>query len=99
MNSDQKRVYELLKHPMSLDVAYERSDFRNRYHFSQIVQNMVSQGILEETEKNQKKNNDVDTITVISRAKKISPAKLAAGAAAMFVWFYVVPTVVFIIGG
>ena len=96
MNSDQKRVYELLKHPMSLDVAYERSDFRNRYHFTQIVQSMVSQGILEE---NQKKNNDVDTITVISRAKKISPAKLAAGAAAMFVWFYVVPTVVFIIGG
>lgn len=98
MTSNQRRIFKLLKRPMSAEKAFQLSEFRNRHHFNMILNDMLNQGILETCRHDTKKADVVETQTYFNRSKDYSLTKLVAGSVGMFVWFFIVPTVVFIIG-
>ena len=99
MTNSQKKIYNLLKHPMNVNTAFERSNFRNRHHFDMVIDAMLKEGHLSQTTRKAKRDQICDEETIIGRSKPMGAAKVIAGSLGMFIWFYVVPTIVFILAG
>lgn len=98
MTSNQQKIYNLLKHPINIDRAFERSDFRNRHHFDMVIDTMLKEGHLSQTTRKAKRDQICDEETIIGRLKQMGATKVIGGTLGMFIWFYVVPTIVFILG-
>lgn len=99
MTNSQKKIYNLLKHPMNVNTAFERSDFRNRHHFDMVIGAMLKEGHLSQTTRKAKRDQICDEETIIGRSKPMGAAKVIGGTLGMFIWFYIVPTIVFILAG